>query len=559
MNDRTSIPGETSHEVHHESIHRDLLRHLVNYDRVSEVSEQFSVLRSNPERVRFLHELLREHKLLPVLQPDGKNDQKALEWRQQGNEMFKRKKNKEALDFYTRSLTYSASSENASLALANRSAVLYEYGFYEECLSDIQRAFDSGYPENLRWKLNVRQKNAEEFKLNKSKFYHESIPRIPDEIRSEQIENAINALGMEYNEELGRHIIAKRDIQVGEILAVERPFCHILINNFLCHCHECLKLCYNLIPCGNCTQVLYCSETCRQNAVYYHKHECNILKTLRHLQLGKLKMLPLKITLVIKDLYRSIDDNYMVDMNEKYYSNRYKEIHNLVGNTEKRTVSDIFERSTTAAMIYHLIKTHTAFFQSVDEEKMFEELLLHHLQTAPSNFHEISELAENQYQTYELKEIGAGAYSFLSLFNHSCSPNVVRHCYGSTIVLRAIQSIKKGEQCNDNYGYHHALMNKSERRNQLRKQYFFDCNCEVCLHDWPMLQELPTIKTDIEIDSDDLLGLRRGDLGCAKKVLRDILSRINDLERLKPNRNHCEIQEVLKQCFALFGNVRRTL
>lgn len=53
---------------------------------------------------------------------------------------------------------------------------------------------------------------------------------------------------------------------------------------------------------------------------------------------------------------------------------------------------------------------------------------------------------------YEIVEIGAGAYAFMSLLNHSCAPNVVRHCHGNTIVLRAIRPIEDGQQLYDNYG-----------------------------------------------------------------------------------------------------------
>lgn len=53
---------------------------------------------------------------------------------------------------------------------------------------------------------------------------------------------------------------------------------------------------------------------------------------------------------------------------------------------------------------------------------------------------------------YEIVEIGAGAYAFMSLLNHSCAPNVVRHCHGNTIVLRAIRPIEIGQQLYDNYG-----------------------------------------------------------------------------------------------------------
>ncbi|XP_074040777.1 SET and MYND domain-containing protein 4-like [Leptinotarsa decemlineata] len=559
MNGRGICKEVFGTEITNEIIYRNLLRHLARTNRVATISEQFSRLKNNFVRVNFVYELLAEYDLLPMLLPDRKDNGKAVDFRQLGNEMYKVKKNKEARELYTKSLVYcEKNSGNISLALANRSAVLFEYGLYEECLKDIKYALEHDYPEKLRWKLEARREKAEKLKFKNTHSNAEPLPRIPRELQSDLIESASNLVEIRNSNELGRHVVAKRNIQVGEILAVEKPFCHILINHFYDHCHECLQVSYHSVSCGNCTQVLYCSEECRDKAQYYHKYECSILKTLRNLQLNKLKMLPLKICLVVKDMYHLIQDLNRMDIGEKYYSSRYKEIHNLMSNTEKRSVSDLFERSASTAVMYHLVKTYTHFFQKEEEEIIFKDILLHHLQTAPSNFHEISEISANTDQIYELDEIGAGAYSFLSLFNHSCSPNVVRHCHGNVIVLRAIQTIKEGEQCNDNYGYHYALMNKQDRKMKLKDQYYFDCNCEVCLHDWPSLRELPVIETDIGIEDQDFLLLQKGDLECAKRIVQNILPRISELEVPKPNRNHAEMQEVLKQCYALFGNIRRT-
>jgi hypothetical protein len=81
-------------------------------------------------------------------------------------------------------------------------------------------------------------------------------------------------------------------------------------------------------------------------------------------------------------------------------------------------------------------------------------LLLRHLQNLPCNAHEVSELVRTETEIPEEGvpvwngiEIGAGAYAMLSLVNHSCDPNVVRHSYqGDTAVLRAIRPIARGEQ-----------------------------------------------------------------------------------------------------------------
>jgi len=37
----------------------------------------------------------------------------------------------------------------------------------------------------------------------------------------------------------------------------------------------------------------------------------------------------------------------------------------------------------------------------------------------------------------------------------------------------------------DNYGYHYALHDQTERRSCLEMQYHFTCGCNACTEDWP--------------------------------------------------------------------------
>lgn len=307
-------------------------------------------------------------------------------------------------------------------------------------------------PENVKQKLLIRQTNAKELEIKQcGQFYHQNVPTVQEKNKNCSIQSATKSVEIRFSRDLGRHILAVQDIEIGEIIAIEKPFCSVLIDNFLSHCHKCLQLCYNLLPCPDCTQAMFCSKDCLEAAQIYHSYECRILKTLRDLNVDKMKMTALIIALFVKDEYKNIQSNFILNEKEMYYSNRYKEIHNLVSNTEHRTVSDLFKRATTAAILFYLVKNFTHFFDDATYELAFNEILLLHLQTAPCNFHEISELTDKN-GVFESNEVGAGAFSFLSMFNHSCSPNVVRQCYGTSIVLRAIKTIRKGQQCFDNYG-----------------------------------------------------------------------------------------------------------
>lgn len=286
-------------------------------------------------------------------------------------------------------------------------------------------------------------------------IYHEVLPSLS--FGSNQvIECASDCIEIKCDEDLGRHIVATKNIMVGDVIARENPFCQILLKeNYFTHCYECLRPSYNLIACDNCPLVMFCGDHCKQKSwKLYHKYECLILATLIDLEVSKLTLVALKICISLRNIGNITEFNSDELLNQLVYrSQNYLEIHNLISNTQFRTTADLFERAVTAAIIFELLQNYTQFFNEHSQMIItFQELLLLHMQTGPSNFHEISELAKLDNEFFENNEVGSGAYGFLSLLNHSCSPNVVRHCYGSCIVLRALRPISKGEQLLDNYG-----------------------------------------------------------------------------------------------------------
>lgn len=316
-------------------------------------------------------------------------------------------------------------------------------------LQDIQNAIDNNYPSHLFEKIEKRRSNAESLlnKQNQLQYYTE-IPKLSSS-PNPLIQCASDAVEIKETEDMGRHVIASSDISPGDVIALEKPFAKMLLKeSALDHCHNCLKLSYNLLPCPQCTEALFCSKFCLKEATdLYHKYECPVLAFLYNFKFSKLELIAVRVTLLAKNQYFGS----CYKKSEIYKSERYQEIHELVTNTEKRSVADLFKKAAVAAMLCHIFEKYSAF-PFDDYREIFTDLVLHHLQTGPSNFHEISECVGSMTDCYATEDIGCGTFSFLSLFNHACSPNVVRHCHGCTVVLRALRPIKKGEQIFDNYG-----------------------------------------------------------------------------------------------------------
>lgn len=107
-----------------------------------------------------------------------------------------------------------------------------------------------------------------------------------------------------------------------------------------------------------------------------------------------------------------------------------------------------------------------------------------------------------------------------------------------------------------NCSYHHALMKRTDRQKQLQSQYYFDCVCPACENDWGLYDVLPNGDA-VEVDEELISQLSSGEVEVAESVLRDFVGKLGDLQKPQPCKNFCQLQEIIKQCFAVLGNKRR--
>ena len=65
-----------------------------------------------------------------------------------------------------------------------------------------------------------------------------------------------NCVEVKHNEKQGRHVVARRPVQHGEVLGVEEPVVHCLMPSHLDkRCSNCLTPVIAPLPCASCTQV----------------------------------------------------------------------------------------------------------------------------------------------------------------------------------------------------------------------------------------------------------------------------------------------------------------
>jgi len=419
---------------------------------------------------------------------------------------------------------------------------------------------------------------------------------------------------IKYHPDKGRYLTVEREVRPGELLLLEKPYSSILLPEFYpTHCQTCYQRVAAPMPCWSCSKVRFCSDECRLDAwESFHKIECQHLDLITGANLGKNAMLAFRILTSSGKIYLEYVVNKVKEEMEKpetegggpekvgfneegvYDASDYRTIYTLVGNTKQRGVGDLFKRGLMAAFMLRILELTPFFFNGgsdprnvkLQDKVLVGGILLTHLQNLPCNAHTLEELEvpPGSVKDSVQNEVGAAAYGSLSLINHSCDPNVVRHYSSSHAAVRAIRGLQPGDELLDNYGYHYAVMPKEERQRKLYNQYYFTCACLPCSSNWPVYSSLPQSAVPItgtapeqakQIVSehhkaakqykkafDFVLTSKLSDtsaagFGEALPVLTDHLAFL-DRSIQRPLREYNDCQEAIKQVWSIEGNCFRT-
>lgn len=211
----------------------------------------------------------------------------------------------------------------------------------------------------------------------------------------------------------------------------------------------------------------FCTETCRRKAwEAYHQYECSVFdyffenfpnnrrqqtsylllayRTTVLQALSSRNSAEMRCVLNPDFLRHHIGDkSFDENISKEYTKSESRQTYNPL---DYRTVFQLETHCTDVEPNANLIRAIQAIFlakcfisvlSKLDVEDCTKETLvpfavamLHHLQAINCNAYEITEnIHEETTRVWEPRNIGGAIYTTVSLVNHSCYPNVVRHSY----------------------------------------------------------------------------------------------------------------------------------
>ena len=511
--------------------------------------------------------------------PRQKNADLARRNREDGNEAFAATNFHLAVLLYSESLRYSPARtgdsadadetpSGAAAAAANRSAAFYQLGEFEKCLEDVDLALESGYPQGTAYKLHIRKCKCllqlcrigeaqrafdkavdaidrsglkkdlrkglavelQEAFINLAKTEEAETGDVTKKSpeKNQDVEwtklkephpkypSASSAISVKFDPAVGRHVVATRNIEAGEVVFNEAPIVSVLCPEEDATTEAC-SVCFAYIrddapmPCPTCSQTVFCSLTCRRKALdTHHRYECALGPILHASKLDKIPLITLVLRAVTQKPAEYFLDNrdkfsgHNVrngvdgDDNEVFRSEDYRNLFNLVTHEEKREPQDICSKIAFAVFLTRCLSS-AGYFDRVkdrreDAEFSIAAIIVQFLQCFQFNTHMIESVFGNRViaqdaetriwkdadkfgmgEFIENARLGGGIYPTLANVNHSCDPNILLLNWGCRTIAFANRPIRAGEQIYDTYGsvYYHTAKDERQQSLKVRSRFYY--------------------------------------------------------------------------------------
>ncbi|XP_057330864.1 SET and MYND domain-containing protein 4-like [Microplitis mediator] len=355
------------------------------------------------------------------------------------------------------------------------------------------------------------KKSLEQMKTDKSfkkpvKFWESSefFPKTPDD--NPKILRASGSIDIKNSETFGRHIVATKDIKAGETLWVHRSYAFILKSEYRYrHCWNCARYTLSSVPCSQCSNVIYCNEKCRDIAWHeHHDVECPVITAVLALKICDEEKCFLWVRLLVKALkefgtvtalYKKIKEiNFIEDPISKlftgnvYDDTKYASVYSLFRSKSNPVLTEVIAFKIVG-IVFLLSGTTEILGKRFDDPTelmnnkwaiFIGNLLFRHMEITQKNS---IDMMSNNRQGNSIK-CGLFLAPFQDLCSHSCDHSAHPLSTGDINAMIAVQPIKKGQQIYISYGPHYRKLPAVQRKQLIRMNFKFWCQCTACINDW---------------------------------------------------------------------------
>ncbi|XP_031619051.1 SET and MYND domain-containing protein DDB_G0273591-like [Contarinia nasturtii] len=414
-----------------------------------------------------------KHRFVLAVFDAVKNNDTANFFRNEGNLYFKQKSWIEAMELYSKSLSFAEpGTVNRSFSYASRASCFFQMKNYDKCLIDIELAVQSNYPEQMMPVLMKRKEDC----VRLMKQHTADTPFDPklSFIASEKFPCMADAIEIQQNKEFGRHIVARCDIDVGQTILVEENFVSTFSSFDRINCYECMQTMKNFLPCNTCVDVMFCSVECEQRSVIHQKCcETNFNRMPLNVQyIGKSILIALCAFNGAKEL---------MDFTENVLSKRTTRLPEAA-NDAKSKYAFFLSLQSAAKETLDIVTVYKVFTAILDIPFVKGEF--HTEERRRFLMHLIGEhfliISNNSYggSLSSASTVGTTAL-VMSFFNHACAPNVFNSSAFNKEICITMRPIKKGEQLFVKYLC--GERTTRERQAILLTQWGFLCKCDKCI------------------------------------------------------------------------------
>ncbi|XP_011313227.1 histone-lysine N-methyltransferase SMYD3 isoform X2 [Fopius arisanus] len=248
-----------------------------------------------------------------------------------------------------------------------------------------------------------------------------------------------------------------QEIKKGKTILTAEPFAFVLSEQHRKErCDQCFKS-SKISRCAGCQYVYYCGRNCQRKAWAIHKIECPNIKRIHPRVLPDAARMMARIIIKLSQNGRE-ERGYYTPTKYRVFDDLMSHVIDIKEDMKK------MEHFTSLSMV--LLE-----FLPNDILPDVKELL--------AIFGRMSVNSFNILDT-DMTSLGVGIYLGPSIIDHNCKPNATAVFEGTTLMIRTLHDLPALDWSQIHITYIDVLKDMETRRAELRKSYYFLCECERC-------------------------------------------------------------------------------